>query len=151
MTYLVISSLIFSVITILVPKRLSKIEIYASVFSALYFQLLVDVYLHIKLRWYYYLREDVIEWSTMFVIPIFVGVNVLFLNYFPFNSTRKKQALYITFCVMLSIVYEFLANQFTMLHYNEWKLWYSALCYFFLFPLLVINLKWIKRLVVNTK
>lgn len=118
MIFLIISAIVFSLLTVLVPKRLSKIEMYASTFSALYIQLLVDVYLHIKLRWYYYLRQEVMEWSTMLVIPIFIGVNILFLNYFPSDSTRKKQALYITICVGISIIYEFFANQFTMLNYR---------------------------------
>ncbi|MYL32465.1 hypothetical protein GLW08_06805 [Pontibacillus yanchengensis] len=35
MLYLIITSIIFTFVTIIVPKRLSKIEIYASTFSAL--------------------------------------------------------------------------------------------------------------------
>ncbi|MBT2724511.1 hypothetical protein [Bacillus sp. ISL-46] len=148
MIFLILTSIIFTLITVFVPKRLSPIELYASAFSALVLQEVVDIYLEIKLRWYYYLREDDIEWSCLFIIPIYIGVNVLSLNFFPFHKSKFKQGLYIAICVFISIIYEYFALKFKMLQYNEWKLWYSTICYFLLFPLLSLNLKWI-RLLVN--
>ncbi|KGP73103.1 hypothetical protein N782_07440 [Pontibacillus yanchengensis Y32] len=146
MLYLIITSIMFIFVTIMVPKRLTKIEIYASTFSALYLQLVVDVYLHIKLNWYYYLTEHTIDWATMFVIPIFVGVNVLFLNYYPFGKSGSIQFSYITICIFFSMIYEYYSIQFGMMLFNEWKLWYSVLAYYFLFPLLALNLTWIRHL-----
>lgn len=146
MTFLIISSILFTILIVLVPKRLNKIEIFASTFSALYLQVIVDIYLEIKLKWYYYLKEETIEWTAMFVAPIYAGVNILFLNFFPYGKSIIKKGLYITICVAISIIYEYAALQFKMISYNEWKLWYSAISYFFIFTLLALNLKWIRNL-----
>jgi predicted small integral membrane protein len=46
---------------ILMPKRISLIELYATTGVALYIQLLTDVYLHLKLNWFGYFSQTKIE------------------------------------------------------------------------------------------
>lgn len=141
-----ITAITFILIVLFSKKRISLIEIYASTFSALYFQLIVDMFLHMKFQLYGYFKEGVMDWKTMGTIPIYASVNILFLNFFPFKKKLYTKITYILVWSGASVLYEWTALQTDFFYYNGWNLWYSAICYPLLFTILIYNLKLIRKI-----
>ncbi|MGO4890386.1 hypothetical protein ACJ2A9_21780 [Anaerobacillus sp. MEB173] len=131
--------LVFLIIIIKMQKRLTKLEMYATIWFALYFDLIVDVYLSFKNNLYGYFSEG-IQYKMLLVFPLYPLFNIIFLNYFPFGSIQK-QFLYIGFTTGFLICYEWLLVQTEVFYYNHWKLSYSALSYPLILYVLVWNLK----------
>jgi hypothetical protein len=147
MIFAVISMTISILALLLSTKRLSNIEIYATTFFALYLDLLTDVFLAFKYHLFGYFSEG-IEWVTApYIIVTYSSVSYLFLNYFPYKKDRLKQLFYFLGWTLFSIIYEKAAQSTKLFFYHEWKLWYSAILYPFLFLLLLINLKLIRRFI----
>jgi hypothetical protein len=138
---------IADIITFIVPKRISKIEIYTSTIFALLYGISVDEVLDLHLNLYGYFKKG-FQWdgfigSFMYFIP----VSVLFLNYFPIEKQLKRQILYIFVWVIISIGFEWFTVQTKYLYYREWKLWYSAVMYPFIYLILLGNWKLVRKLI----
>lgn len=145
MTLAVITIIISILAVIFSTKHLTNIEIYSTTFFALYFDLITDVYAVLKYDLFGYFGEGV-EWATLpYIIVVYSTVNYLFLNYFPFKKGRKKQIAYILAWSIFAIIYEKIAQSTELFYYHKWKLWYSALLYPWLYLVLLINLKVVRR------
>ena len=133
------------------PKHLSKIEIYSSTFFALYIQVLTDMYLDLKLDLFGYFTKGA-NWRTLpFMIIVYSSVSFLFLNFFPFRKCITKQIIYVLGWSIFATVYEILAVHTNLFYYHAWKWWYSAIIYPFLFLILVMNLKLIRKFIGQFK
>ncbi|WP_425435935.1 CBO0543 family protein [Metabacillus halosaccharovorans] len=116
-----------------------------SLFSTV-LQLITDIYLEFKHNFYWYFSPGV-DYITLWVVFwIYPSVNIIFLNFYPTNKKFSTSVYYILGWTLFALVYEWFAVNSSLFQYNGWKLWYSALIYPFLYLLLYINWKIIRRL-----
>lgn len=147
MAILIGSAIIFPLIVYFMPKKVPRVHLYAATGMATYFQLLVDVFLHIKLHWYGYFSRDIrTEWETLWLIPLYLSITPLFLNFYPYSKSKYIIFCYITGWSIFAVVYEWCLVQTGVFYHNEWKLYHSAITYPFLFLLLRAQLGLIKKL-----
>lgn len=147
MYILIISAILFPLIVFFMPKRIPRIYLYATTGMATYFQLLTDVFLHIELNWYGYFHQTPrSEWETLWLIPIYLSINPIFLNYYPYKRPKIAIITYIIGWSIFSTVYEFFLSITGVFYHNQWKLYHSAIVYPILFVLLRLQLSLVKKL-----
>lgn len=143
----ILSAILFPAIVWWMPKRIPRIYLYATTGVATYFQLITDVYLHIKLNWYGYFGQTLrVEWATVWLTPIYLSINPMFLNFYPYKKGKVKEALYIVVWSIFSTAYEWLAVRLGIFYHNQWKLYDSAIAYPFLFILLRLQLALVMKI-----
>jgi hypothetical protein len=143
--------IILDIITFLVPKRLSSIELYTTNLFALLFGINVDMVLNFKYHLYGYFGKG-FQWlgyggEFLYFIP----VSVLFLNYYPLKGTNRTKLLYILAWSFVSVMIEFLIEKTHFFNYTGWKLWYSACLYPIIYLILITHLRIVKKLINNRK
>lgn len=138
--------IIFNIIAFVVPKKISKIEIYATCFFAYSYGLSTDMILDLHYHLYGYIQKG-FQWggfiSTLLYFP---SISFLFLNFYPFENKMLNKVYYIFGWSVFSIIFEWFSVQTGFFYYNEWKFWYSALLYPIIFSILVLNMKIVKRI-----
>jgi hypothetical protein len=140
---------IFCIVAFLIPKRLSKIEIYATSFFAFSYGMTVDAVLNLHYDLYGYFNKGFDWLGLLAIFMYFPSVNILFLNLFPFRDRLYKKIFYIIGWSVFSITFEWFCLHTKYLYYHGWKLWYSAMCYPIIFLVLLINLKLVRKLIQN--
>jgi hypothetical protein len=146
MTFLVLSIIVFIGIAILIPKRMTRVEMYATSLFSSVFQLIVDHYLADKHDLYGYFTRGVEYEELLVFLGVFPPVNIIFLNFFPFEKSVGSKAIYIIGWSTLITLYEWGAVLSGYFFYNGWKLWYSALAYPVILCILALNLSFIRKL-----
>jgi hypothetical protein len=134
-------------IAYLVPKRLSKIELYTTSLFALVFGINVDLVLVFKYHLYGYFGEGFQWLGFVGEILYFIPVSILFLNYYPFKGTNKLKLLYILAWSAGSSIIEFIVERTHFFNYTGWKIWYSLFLYPFVFLILVSHLRLVRRII----
>lgn len=92
--FLITSTIILNLIAIIIPKRLSGIEIFSTSVFAIYLQSITDIIFDLKYNIYGYFSKG-FDFQSLLFIGIYVPVNIVFLNYFPYKNTLKMKVLYI--------------------------------------------------------
>lgn len=147
MWILIISAIVFPAIVLRMPKRISRVYLYATTGMAIYAQLLTDVFVHVELNWYGYFNAlPKSEPATLLFVPIYISINPLFLNFFPYESRIMKKIAYILGWSAFAVLYEWCLDLNGVFYHNEWKLYHSAMTYPILFTLLRIQLSLVKKL-----
>lgn len=139
MTFLIISVVIINLISFLIPKQMTKMEMYATSFFALCFVLIVDIFLDLKLDWYGYFQKGVQAQSLIAIFGLYPSVNIIFLNYFPFKKGLGPKSYYILLWSALIVLFEWASVKSGYFYHNEWKYWYSAIV---AYPIILIILSW---------
>lgn len=138
--------IILAITSFYIPKRIGKIEIYATSFFAYAYGITTDMVLDLHYNLYGYFQEG-FQWSGLFgVILYFPLVSFCFLNFYPAENKLIKKATYLLFWCIFSIIFEWICVQTEFFYYNGWKLWYSALLYPLIFSVLIYNLKWVQSI-----
>jgi hypothetical protein len=137
---------IFNIVAYLVPKRLSRIEIYATSFFAFTYGITVDMILDLNYNLYGYFEEGFQWLGLLAIIMYFPAINILFLNHYPLKSNKGKKLIYIIAWTVLSLTFEWFCQHTKFFYYNGWKLLYSAIAYPMIFSILLLNLKLVRRL-----
>lgn len=146
MTFLILSIIIFNIIALKIPKRLTKSEMYQTCLFSAVFQLITDLILDLRFQLYGYFKEGA-DLSTFLVIfGVYPAVNIIFLNYYPVEKGIKKKSLYIFFWSIFITLYEWASIEAGYFYYNEWNLWYSFMLYPFVLLILLWNLRHFRRL-----
>ncbi|WP_102346660.1 CBO0543 family protein [Bacillus sp. Marseille-P3661] len=135
-------------LAIAVPKRISGIEIYATFFFAYFLGITTDLILDLKYNLYGYYKDGVQITSIIYLISIYFSVSTLFLNHFPYKGILLTKGIYIMAWSVFSIVYESIIVRTNLFYYNGWKLSYSASLYPIIFTILVLNLSFIRKLLM---
>jgi hypothetical protein len=147
MWFAILSALLFSVYSFYMPKKLTPIEIFSTIFFALTLQDNVDIFLGLKLNLYGYFKNGP-QWQTLIIIfGIYPAITTIFLNYYPIHRKAIYKLTYILIWSAFAVLYEFAAVKAGYFYHNGWKYWHSALSYPVLFYILVMVLKVIRRLV----
>ena len=143
---LFISIIIFGLVIYFMPKRISYFEMYTTSLFSTVLQLITDIYLEFKYNFYWYFSPGV-DYITLWVVFwIYPSVSIIFLNFYPTSKKFSSSVFYILGWTLFAVVYEWIAVNTSLFHYNGWKLWYSAIIYPFLYLLLYLNWKIIRRL-----
>ncbi|PGT79782.1 CBO0543 family protein [Bacillus sp. AFS040349] len=145
----IISLLVLNTLAFLIPKRLSKIEMYSTSLFALLWGHVVDMALDLKLTLYYYYKKG-LQWVD-FMVPflIYPSITILFLNFYPYNKANKSKIFYILGWSIFSITFEAIVDNTGFFTHVKWKLWHSAFIYPLLFIILLWHLKLIRKLIKN--
>jgi hypothetical protein len=152
MIFTLISAFIFMVIAYFIHKRISYVEMYTVILFSAVFQLIVDILLEFKYELYGYFDKGVDYQTFIFIFMIYPPLTVIFLNYFPLGRGSIILSLYFLGWVIFAIVYEYLAVQVGAFYYTNWKLWYSAIIYPFVYLLITLNFLFIRKLIaIDTK
>ena len=137
---------IFNIIVYLMPKRLSKREMYVTSLFAIGLHLLFDIFLDVKYGLYGYFDPHFVNWEMLGVtFGIYPAVNIIFLSFYPIHQTHWRKSFYIIMCSIMAVLYELIAVRTDFFYYNGWNLIYSALLYPFLFLSLFWNYYYIKE------
>ncbi|MDC7771708.1 hypothetical protein POL88_22450 [Priestia megaterium] len=149
---LLILTAVISILSVLVmPKRISWIEIYTTSLFVMFLGSVADIYLDVKYDLYGFFTKGVdFEYLLIFIF-VYPATNSVFLNFYPQSKSLAKKALYITVWVILTTLFEYISAQTEVFYYNEWKTLYSLFCYPFLYIAMVLNLKMIRRLQIIDK
>ena len=147
MWFLILTIIMLNAVFWLMPNKLTKIEIFSSCMFAVIFELIVNIYLDLKLDWYGYFKKGA-QWGSLVVIfGIYPAANAIFLNYYQDMKNVARKFWYIIGCSVFAVVYEWLAKVSGYFYYNQWKLWYSAILYPFIFLILLVVLKLVRKLI----
>ncbi|GAA4706951.1 CBO0543 family protein [Brevibacillus fulvus] len=148
---LVASILLFNACAFLVPKRLSHIEIYATMLFSCFFQLLLDFIFSAKYHLYGYFNENA-EWRDLLVIlGIYPAISILYVNYIPSGKRWGAKVCYILGWSIFSLIYEWVSLKAGYFYYHGWKFWYSALLYPILLTIVVGNLTFVRNMAKKQK
>ncbi|MED1471734.1 CBO0543 family protein [Bacillus salipaludis] len=147
MWFLILTVIVLNAVFWLMPKKLTKIEIFSTCMFAMVFELIVNIYLDLKLDWYGYFKKGT-QWGSLIVIfGIYPSANAIFLNYYQYMKNVAKKFWYIIGCSVFAVVYEWVAEKSGYFYYHQWKPWYSAILYPFIFLILVAVLKVVRKLI----
>jgi hypothetical protein len=146
--FLIISIVAFNLTAILIPKRITRIEIYATTLFALLFATLTDIYLDVKYLLYWFFTKEV-DWLWLIVLfGTYPAVNLIYLNFFPLESSTLKKIRYIALWSLFLVLYEWgSVNIGGFLHYGKWNIGYSALVYPLILIILYRNFLFVRKLI----
>jgi len=146
---LMISIVLFNLVAFTVNKRLTKNQIVHISMFTIAFQVLTDLIIGKKYDGYWYFEKGV-EWRDLLALYIVIPpVNIMFLNFYPFDQRLYKHLLYILFWTIAITLYEaviLLPEPWGYFNQGWWHLWYSALLYPFLLIIVLLYYKWILKL-----
>jgi hypothetical protein len=143
--FLILSLIIFYLIAILMPKRISWLQIWSVTLFSLVLENMSDMVLDLKLNLFGYIAPGN-QWSGFLPIFLYPPINAIFLNYFPYDKRKFSKLLYILGWTVFCLVYEVGALRSGFFYYTKWKLWYSALCYPVLLLFVLGNYRLTERL-----
>lgn len=146
MVFISISTVIFIVIAVFMPKRMTKLEIYTTINFVITLVVIIDTIIDLKYNKYGYIAPGVQLYASMIQITIYPALSTIMLNFFPIDSSIKAKVFYILGWSLFSTFFEYLSLKSGFLYYNGWKLWYSLLAYPIIFLVMVLNLYCIKKL-----
>ena len=124
------SVIVFNFLAFKLVKRLSgNMILHIWIFTCC-FQVFFDTFIDLKYHGYWFVSQEV-DWSafpgyTLLIPP----VNLLFLNWFPFNTSVVKRIAYIAVWEVILLCYEFitlLPEPWGFFRYGWWSLTHSAL------------------------
>lgn len=113
------------------------------------FQSLVDLLLNHKYQGYWYFTEDVDIIALPALTVLVPPVNMMFVNWYPFNRRFLIQSIYIIVWSVSLILYELvtlLPEPWGYFHYGWWKIYYSLLENPVLLVILVSYYRWVKKI-----
>ncbi|WP_078430051.1 CBO0543 family protein [Alkalihalobacterium alkalinitrilicum] len=117
-----------------IPKHLKRRDMVIIWISLSYLEIVVDFYLGYVLELYKFAGEPVVSpeafTTKLFMSPLFT---IPFLNFMPKSFSRFIP--YWLLWAAFSTFFEWTTVYFGYLTYTGWKLWYSAIFYVLIFPL----------------
>ncbi|MFD2209686.1 CBO0543 family protein [Virgibacillus halophilus] len=143
----VITFMMLLVWLILSNIRLSRLEIYSTIFFATTLAYTVDHILGLNFRLYWYAGLYEMKFQDfIIVLGLYPLVNILFLNYFPGQKKFIWKIVYLLIWSLFALGYEWLAVQTGSFKHTGWKFRYSAPSYPVLYLILFYNLKFVRWL-----
>jgi hypothetical protein len=145
MTFLIISVIVFNLTAIMIPKRLTKIEMLATSALASILQDNVDIFLDLKLDLYGYFNVGPDYGALIAIFGIYPAANIIILNYFP--KGLKSRLLYILAWSVFLTAFEWASVKSGYFYHHGWKYWHSFVCYLVILPILYWCLLFVRKLI----
>lgn len=139
--------IVLNIIAYFIPKRLSKIENYATTLFSLLFGICVDLILNLKYELYGYFGKGFQWMGFIGEFLYFIPISILYHNYLPIGDSKKKLLIYIFSWSLCSVIIEWIIEKTEFFNYSEWNLFHSALVYPIVFAILYLQLKYIRKLI----
>jgi hypothetical protein len=147
MILIIPTMIIFLLVIFFMPKRLTFIEYYTTTAVSIIIQLITDYILENIYGLYGYFVSGA-DWASLLVIFfLYPPMNLIFLNFYPFVSKISRKLLYILSFSAFAVIYEWLTLIVGVFYYTGWKLWYSAALYPFIFGILLLSLKLVRKII----
>ena len=146
-TFVITSVLLLNVIAIIIPKKLTTIEIYTTIIFVLTLGLITDCILDLHYNFYSHFNSGPELLGFLAILGIYPSSNIIMLNYFPYHKPLKVKILYILMASGAYLFYEWLSLKSGYFHYTVWELWYSALCYPVLILIIAGNIVVIRKMI----
>jgi hypothetical protein len=103
----------------------------ATIFFALFVEVLVDTYASFKYKAWGFFKPDAAEFSALFIIlGIYPAAAAMIINWYPYRSVWWKKGLYLLAWAVFSTSYEWLTLKVGIMWHHQWSLVHS----FFLYP-----------------
>jgi hypothetical protein len=102
---------IFNVTALLIPKKLNRIEIYATSFFAFTYGISTDMILDLHYGFYGYFGEGFQWLGFLAILLYFPSISILFLNLYPIERNKLNEALYIIGWTGFSVAFEWFCLQ----------------------------------------
>lgn len=148
MAFIIISIIVFNTIAFLIPKQMTKIEMFTTSLFAMLLQKQVDILLALKYELYGYVGKIKIS-NVISNYGIYPAVNIIFLNFFPFKKSLKRKIYYILVWAAFLVGFEWACVKAGYFYHNGWKYWYSALANPIILLILVGDLLFIRKCLVK--
>ncbi|OIK05669.1 hypothetical protein BIV60_27625 [Bacillus sp. MUM 116] len=149
MVLCVISIIVFNFIVYKMNKRLTKNQMVHIWTFTIILLTWADIYIDEKTGGYWYFYKG-IEWRNFLVYTLLIPpVNVIFLNWYPFNASRLKMFRYFVYWIIFITAYEsisLLPEPWGFFHYGWWNILYSIMCDPVLLFILLKYYKWICKI-----
>ncbi|MDC3413582.1 CBO0543 family protein [Terrihalobacillus insolitus] len=145
MVFLLISVIFSNVVAYIVPKHMTRIEVYSTALFSLSLGLTVDMVLDVYLNVYGYLEEGFQFTGLVTNVGLFPAMGILFLNFYPAQKGLFKKTFYFIMWTAFSLLYEWAALISGFFHHSGWNLWYSAFTYPLLLWLLLLHRCFIQK------
>jgi hypothetical protein len=142
-----ISSILLALIAYIIPKKMKPYEIYTTSLFAIAFGLIVDTVIAVKYK-LYVLDEPGIQIPALLAqVILYSSTSIILLNLYPYDKSLKWKAVHIIGFTLFALAFEYISYEVGFIKYNEWNMWYSAICYPFLVYFLVFHYEFFKWLV----
>jgi hypothetical protein len=139
----------FNIMAFVTNKSLTPNRIVHIWMFTIALQMSFDFYVDMEYHGYWYFTKHA-DWrelpTNFFLVP---PVNMIFLNFYPFEKGKIKQGTYFILFILGMLFYEVittLPEPWGYFHYGWWNLWYSALIDPVLLFILLSYYKWICRI-----
>ncbi|MDY0395449.1 hypothetical protein ACFSMW_10570 [Virgibacillus halophilus] len=146
---ILIAIFVFNLIAFAKNKRLTKNQMIHVWTFTIVFQMVVDYIIDIKYHGYWYF-DKAPEWRDLLAVTVLIPpVNMIFLNWYPFDKGIYKRVLYLAIWVLAITFYELVAllpEPWGYFNYGWWHTWYSAIVNPFLLISVILYYKWIKKI-----
>lgn len=146
---LIIAIILFNLIAFKTNKRLTANQIVHIWAFTIAFQMLFDLIVEFKFHGYWYFTKHV-DWMGLLAHTVLIPpVNIMFLNWFPFEKSIRKKIIYLIFWVIGILIYEtitLIPEPWGYFHYGWWKLWHAAIVDPVLLLILLGYYKWVCKL-----
>ncbi|CAM4291244.1 CBO0543 family protein [Paenibacillus tarimensis] len=146
MAFLIASIIVFNTIAFLIPKRMTRAEIYSTLLFASVFQLITDYYLVEKYQLYGYFVKGPEFKELLVFFGIFPAANTIYLNFFPVSGRKTSKIIYILAWSAFITLFEWASVKAGYFYYSGWKLGYSALLYPLILCVLAANFAFLRKL-----
>ncbi|MCH1624066.1 hypothetical protein [Fredinandcohnia quinoae] len=152
MILLVCSIILFNFLLYKTVKGISVNKIVHLWTFTIAFQLFFDVFIDLKYKGYWYFTQGVDWVGTPAYIMLIPPVNIMFVNWYPFEKTIIIKIGYFLIWEIFLLGYETLAlspHPFGYFHYGWWNVWHSAVVNPVLLIIVLTYYKWICKLEVK--
>lgn len=146
---LIIAIITFNFITFKTRTRFTANQIVHIWIFTIVFQYNFDLIVEFKYHAYWYFTKQV-DWAGLLPRTVLIPpVNMMFLNWFPFNKSVWKKFVYMFFWVIGILIYEtitLLPEPWGYFHYGWWRIWHAAIVDPILLLILLGYYKWVCNL-----
>lgn len=145
MVGIIISILTFNIIAFKINDLLNRKQIAHIWMFTMAVQAVTETYIDFKYHGYWYLTKEINWWVLLTFTVLIPPVNIIFLNWYPYGSSRKRIILYFLLWEVLMVFYEsltLLPEPWGYFNYGWWELWYSAILNPFLLLIVLKYYKW---------
>lgn len=134
-------------ITIYMNKRLSLAEMYTTIVFSLFVQTLVDTYASFEFNAWGFFEVETAEFKSLWIIlGIYPFFAAMIINWFPYQASWWKKAMYLLGWSAFSTGYEWLAIKVGIMWHIKWNLYYSFLLYPAIYYMLTVHIRMYRRI-----
>jgi hypothetical protein len=135
--------LILGLILLLMPKKLTRQEVYIIWIVVSFITIVSDLYFGDVLDLYDLLDPGHQHLDIVIELSLPAAFGLIYMNFMP--EKRSHFLWYFLYWVVFSVIYEQISRYFGYVIYKGWKVWYSFLFYIFACLFMLWHYKFIRK------